>query len=77
MPVYRPPLDDIRFVLDNVTPIGDLAKLGPYGHADSDTVAGVLEEFGRLMADVWAPTNAVGDIEGSTLAGRVGSAPHG
>ena len=77
MPDYQPPLDDIRFVLDNVTPIGDLAKLGPYGHADADTVAGVLDEFARVMSDVWAPTNEVGDIEGSTLAGDEVTTPTG
>ena len=36
MPEYHAPLDDIRFVLDNVTPISDLAKLGPYAHADAE-----------------------------------------
>jgi 3-(methylsulfanyl)propanoyl-CoA dehydrogenase len=77
MPEYRPPLDDIRFVLENVTPIGDLAKLAPYGHADADTVEGVLDEFGRLMADVWAPTNEVGDTEGSTLDGDEVTTPTG
>jgi len=77
MPDYQPPLDDIRFVLDNVTPIGDLAKLGPYGHADADTVGGVLDEFARLMSDVWAPTNEVGDVEGSTLSGDEVTTPTG
>jgi alkylation response protein AidB-like acyl-CoA dehydrogenase len=32
-------------------------------------VHGVIEEFGRLMADVWAPTNALGDQEGSHVEG--------
>jgi alkylation response protein AidB-like acyl-CoA dehydrogenase len=29
----------------------------------------VLEEFGRLMSDVWAPTNAPGDEQGSHVEG--------
>jgi alkylation response protein AidB-like acyl-CoA dehydrogenase len=66
---YTPPLRDIRFVLDHVTPIEGLAKLAPYAEIDIESVQGVLDEFGRLMADVWAPTNAVGDAEGSHLEG--------
>jgi len=66
---YTAPLRDIAFLLDHVTPIGELAKLEPYHEIDGATVAGVLEEFGRLMSDVWAPTNAVGDHEGSRVEG--------
>jgi len=46
-----------------------LAELEPYGHADPATVHGVLDEFARLMHDVWSPTNQVGDVEGSRLEG--------
>ncbi|MCU1356156.1 MAG: acyl-CoA dehydrogenase [Acidimicrobiales bacterium] len=66
---YTPPLHDIRFLLDHVTPIGDLAKLEPFAEIDADSVYGVVEEFGRLMSEVWAPTNAVGDHEGSEVEG--------
>ena len=73
---YTPPLDDIRFLLDHVVPIEELAKLETYAEVDADSVYGVLEEFGRLMTDVWAPTNAVGDHEGSTVVGdEVHTAP--
>ena len=53
---YEPPLDDIRFLLEQVVDLEGLSKLEPYGHADPDTVSGVLSEFGRLMSEVWAPT---------------------
>ncbi len=66
---YTPPLSDITFLLDHVTPIEGLSKLSNYGEIDRDSVLGVIEEFGRLMADVWAPTNAVGDAEGSHVDG--------
>ena len=66
---YSPPLRDIAFVLDHVIPIEELAKLEPYEQLDADSIYGVIEEFGRLMADVWAPTNAVGDAEGSHVEG--------
>ena len=66
---YTPPLSDINFVLDHVTPLAGLRNLAPYKDIDDDSVHGVLEEFGRLMADVWAPTNAVGDEEGTRVEG--------
>src|SRR5699024_7204900 len=69
---YTPPLGDIQFILDRITPISDLVELEPYRDLDSASVTGVLEEFGRLMAEVWAPTNAVGDEQESRLVdGRV------
>src|SRR3954470_9950579 len=66
---YTPPLNDIKFLLDHVTPIDELAKLEPYSEIDAESVYGVIEEFGRLMSEVWAPTNAVGDAEGSHVEG--------
>ena len=56
---YRPPLEDIRFVLRNVV---DLAAL-----TDADAVDGLLEEAGRFFAQEIAPTNRAGDLEGLTL----------
>jgi 3-(methylthio)propanoyl-CoA dehydrogenase len=60
---YSAPLRDIRFSLDLVGS-NDLTSLQGLEHADSDTVMGLLEEFGRLMTDVWSPTNETGDREG-------------
>ena len=66
---YTPPLRDIAFLLDHVTPLADLTALEAYAAIDRESIDGVLEEFGRLMADVWAPTNATGDQEGSHVEG--------
>ena len=43
----------------------DIARLPGYEHADLDTVVELLEQCGEFMADVVAPTNRPGDIEGS------------
>ncbi|MEO6504585.1 MAG: acyl-CoA dehydrogenase [Terrimesophilobacter sp.] len=64
---YTPPLADINFLLRHVTPIDELATLEPYTGIDEASVESVLEEFGRLMADVWAPTNSIGDEEGTEV----------
>ncbi len=65
---YTPPIADIDFVLDHVVPVDDLVKLEAFAGIDRESIDGVLGEFGRLMAEVWAPTNAPGDAEGSHVA---------
>ena len=62
---YRPPLRDIRFVLDEVVGLRELLESERFGHVDVETVHGVLDEVGRFMADVVAPTNLDGDRIGS------------
>jgi alkylation response protein AidB-like acyl-CoA dehydrogenase len=66
---YVPPLRDIRFVLEELVDVDGLSKLEAYGHADPETVFGVIEESGRFMADVVGPINRVGDAAGSTFDG--------
>jgi 3-(methylthio)propanoyl-CoA dehydrogenase len=70
MAEYVPPLQDIRFVLEQLVDLDGLSKLEPYAHADPDTVLGVIEESGRFMAEVIAPLNPVGDAVGCTLDGN-------
>jgi alkylation response protein AidB-like acyl-CoA dehydrogenase len=65
MSEYTPPLADIAFVLRHVVDLEALATLEPYRHADADTSIGLLEEAGKFMAQVVAPTNKVGDEQGS------------
>ena len=61
---YVPPLRDIRFVLEQLVDLDGLSKLEAFGHADPETVFGVIEESGRFMADVVGPLNRVGDSGG-------------
>ncbi|MEN3271246.1 MAG: 3-(methylsulfanyl)propanoyl-CoA dehydrogenase [Actinomycetota bacterium] len=56
---YRPPLDDIRFVLQHIV---DVAAL-----SDIDSVLGIVEEAGHFFEKEIAPTNRTGDIEGVRL----------
>jgi alkylation response protein AidB-like acyl-CoA dehydrogenase len=65
---YVPPLDDIRFVLDDVVGLAELAKLRRFEHAEPELVHGVVEEAGRFVADVIAPLNAIGDHHHSRRA---------
>ena len=67
---YKPPLDDIEFVLKNITDLEALSKLEGFGHADPKTVRNALEEAGRFMTEVIAPTNRIGDEVGSVHDGE-------
>ncbi len=67
MDTYTPPLRDIRFVLEHVTPLAELAATGAFADADPELVTGLLEEAGRFAATAIAPTNRVGDAEGARL----------
>jgi 3-(methylthio)propanoyl-CoA dehydrogenase len=60
---YTAPLRDIRFSLDLVQ-ADTLTQLSGFEHADTETVMGLVEEFGRVVTDKWSPTNEVGDREG-------------
>jgi 3-(methylthio)propanoyl-CoA dehydrogenase len=52
-------------VLDQLNDLDALSRLETYEHVDADTIKGVLEENGRFVADVIAPLNRSGDLEGS------------
>jgi 3-(methylthio)propanoyl-CoA dehydrogenase len=62
---YSAPLRDISFVLDELCDLDRLASFEPYAHADAETIRALIAEAGRFMAEVIAPTNRVGDVEGS------------
>ncbi|WP_052666140.1 acyl-CoA dehydrogenase [Nitriliruptor alkaliphilus] len=66
---YTAPTRDIRFVLEHVTPIGDLTALDAYAHADPELVFGLLEEAGRFSSQAIAPTNRDGDADGARVEG--------
>jgi 3-(methylsulfanyl)propanoyl-CoA dehydrogenase len=65
MSEYRPPLDDIRFVLEHLTDVAGLARLPGFEHADPDTVMNLLDEAGRFFAEQFAPLNRIGDVQHS------------
>ena len=68
---YSAPVQDMRFVLDELADMAGLARLPGYEEATPDLVASVLEEAGKLAAEVLAPLNHSGDREGVTLENGV------
>ncbi len=63
MPAYTPPLRDFAFVLHETLAV-EAAAIPGYGELDPATTAAVLDEAGRIAAEVLAPLNPVGDREG-------------
>ncbi len=62
---FSAPLDDMRFVLENIVDLPALAALPGYEHADPEMVYGILEESGRFFSQEFAPLNRVGDTQHS------------
>ena len=52
-------------MLEHLTDLGGLCELPAYSGLDPDTIMGVLEENAKFVAEVIAPLNRVGDLEGS------------
>ncbi|TNE30790.1 MAG: acyl-CoA dehydrogenase, partial [Alphaproteobacteria bacterium] len=59
MTEYRPPLEDLAFVLDHIAGFDGIC--GADSEINMDLARAVLEEAGKLAADVWAPLNPAGD----------------
>ena len=68
MPHYAPPLRDMQFVLHELLDVGtELNRLPAHADIDAETINAVIEEAGKFAAEVLAPLNPVGDLEGCKL----------
>ena len=47
---YTAPVRDIRFVLEHLAGLPELASYDAFSHADPDMVASLLEEAGRFCS---------------------------
>lgn len=77
MPVYNPPIDDIQFVLHDVLNASQLSDLPGFEDASSDLMDQILEEGGKICADILFPINQSGDQEGCHYENGVVRTPKG
>ena len=77
MPHYEPPLRDYRFVLHEALKIQDETAIRGYDEMTEDVTSAVLGEAGKIAAEVLAPLNRVGDVEGCRLENGVVYTPNG
>jgi alkylation response protein AidB-like acyl-CoA dehydrogenase len=67
MPDYRPALDDLKFVLNDVLAVDQLARYPGFEGVDKDLVSSTIDLFGAFAAHELGPLNATGDRDGATL----------
>ncbi len=78
MPIYKAPLRDMRFVLNEVFNADAFWQSNPaLSHVDSDTVSAILEEMAKVSENVLAPINRSGDEEGCSINNGVVTTPQG
>jgi 3-(methylsulfanyl)propanoyl-CoA dehydrogenase len=63
---YQAPVERMLLAMQTVG-LGDVLAMPDFKSVDTSSITDVLEAFGRLAADVIAPTNRVGDTEGARL----------
>ena len=74
---YAAPIGEMRFALDAIAQLPEIAKLPGYEEATPDLVGAILEEAAKLAGDVIAPLNHSGDREGSVFENGVVRTPEG
>ena len=62
MPTYTPPTKDQQFLLHDVLKIS-ASDIPGYDELDRDFTAAILEEAGKIAANVLQPLNTVGDTD--------------
>ncbi len=77
MPIYKAPLEDMRFVLDEIVDVRRLSALPGYQDATPDLIAQVLAEGAKLCEEVLFPLNQPGDAEGCRFENGAVRTPKG
>ena len=69
MPIYKAPVDDALFLLNDVFHLDHYGNLPGFSDATPDVVEAVLREAAKFSEEVLTPLNRVGDKEGCKRAG--------
>ena len=62
MSSYVAPLKDMRFVLNELAGLGEVAKLPGYADATPDTAGAILDEAAKFATEVLDPLNQSGEF---------------
>lgn len=77
MPVYRAPVEDMRFLLHDFLDLGKYSNLPGFADATPDVIDAILEEGAKLAEEVLFPLNQSGDEEGCHWKDGVVTTPKG
>ena len=64
MPIYKAPVEDVNFLLNDVFQIDRYDNLAGFSDASSDVREAILGEAAKLAEEVLQPLNRTGDLEG-------------
>jgi acyl-CoA dehydrogenase len=64
MPIYKAPVEDVTFLLNDVFQIDRYDNLPGFTDASADVREAILSEAAKLSEEVLQPLNRVGDLEG-------------
>jgi hypothetical protein len=68
MPIYKAPVDDALFLLNDVFHLDHYGNLPGFSDASPDVVEAVLREAAKFSEEVLTPLNRIGDKEGCKRA---------
>ncbi|MFQ5533731.1 MAG: acyl-CoA dehydrogenase C-terminal domain-containing protein [Sphingomonadales bacterium] len=77
MPTYKAPLRDMRFLIHEFIELDKYSNLPGFADATPDIVDAILEEGGKIAAEVLQPLNQSGDQEGCRFDNGVVTSPKG
>ena len=66
MPIYKAPVEDVSFLLNDVFQIDRYDNLPGFSDASADVREAILGEAAKLSEEVLQPLNRTGDLEGCT-----------
>src|ERR1700731_473847 len=66
MPIYKAPVEDVNFLLNDVFQIDRYDNLPGFSDASADVREAILSEAAKLSEEVLQPLKIVGDIVGCT-----------
>jgi acyl-CoA dehydrogenase len=64
MPIYKAPVEDVNFLLNDVFQIDRYDNLPGFSDASADVREAILGEAAKLSEEVLQPLNRIGDLEG-------------
>ena len=76
MATYTPPVKDQQFILHDVLKVSESDVPG-FDELDREFTEAVLDEAGKIAANVLQPLNHIGDEQGCTLENGVVRTPEG
>ncbi|MEM9129078.1 MAG: acyl-CoA dehydrogenase family protein, partial [Pseudomonadota bacterium] len=64
---YRAPVEEFKFLLDNIVGLEAIAKTSRFENASDDVVLAILNEAGNICEEVLSPLQRSGDQDGARL----------